>query len=673
MQGPMARGSSRFRIALVGQPNSGKTTIFRTVSSTSVQTGELAGTHKPYGICTVQIGLDEASLVDLPGIDSLRHLKGEDLEALKYLLWGDARPPVSLHEREEPPVPFARPDVLIQVVDASALERSLKFTLELIELGLPVVVALNMMDEARRKGVSIDPEQMSKELGIPVIPTMAVKGHGIPGLFDLAVQAVRQQTCPLPQPASEHIEAWARRLNEGTTVPGLHTAFQVPQAFLLSQLLEGDDYFVHELESHFPECVATVLNIREEANRQLPRHLSEEAAIDRHHRAARLFQHVAALSHKTGKTSWEDRLDAVFLHKHWGIVGALGVFAAVLFVVFEISATLDALTSARLANWVSLWHPQTTAGVVGRAVADGLVGLIGIVVPYMLPLVLMLVAFEESGVMQRIAFIVDRAFHRIGLHGKVALPFLLGLGCNVPAIAATKSVVSGRDRIVASLLITFVPCSARSAIILALGGKYLGGLGVFGIFMLDMVIIGVLGRMLTRRYPETSPGLIQEIPAYRVPAWKALLRATWQRTSDILTIVTPLLVGGSVVLALLQHVGADDGINALLSPVTSWGLGLPVALGVPILFGVLRKELSLLMVFQALGTFEVGQVLDWVQITTFLIFLTFYIPCISTFAVMLKIIGRREALFSIALSVGVALIVAGTVRFGLEAIRLLSG
>jgi ferrous iron transport protein B len=289
----------------------------------------------------------------------------------------------------------------------------------------------------------------------------------------------------------------------------------------------------------------------------------------------------------------------------------------------------------------------------------------------MLPLVLMLVALEECGVMQRVAFMVDLFFHRIGLHGKGAVPFLLGLGCNVPAIAATKNVVGGRDRVVASLLITFVPCSARSAIILALGGKYLGGLGIFAIFMLNLLIIAILGKLLVRRYPEISPGLIQEIPAYAIPKLQPVLHATWHRTRDILTIVTPLLVGGSIVLALLHHIGADMWINQLLSPITVWLLGLPVVLGVPILFGVLRKELSLLMIYQALGTFEVGNILNWVQISTFLVFLMFYVPCVSTFAVMLKVIGRRDALFSIALSIGVALLCALAIRGLLEALRLI--
>jgi ferrous iron transport protein B len=302
-------------------------------------------------------------------------------------------------------------------------------------------------------------------------------------------------------------------------------------------------------------------------------------------------------------------------------------------------------------------------------VVDGLIGLIGIVVPYMIPLVLLLVALEETGVMQRIAFVVDRGFHQIGLHGGVAVPFLLGLGCNVPAISSVARSTQGRDRFIASLLITFVPCSARSAVILALAGKYLGGIGVFTIFFLTTVIIALLGRMLKRRYRDSGPGQVQDIPAYTVPQWRTLLYHTWLRTRDILTIVTPLLVGGSVILALLNHVGADEYINTAFIPVTSWWLGLPVVLGVPILFGILRKELSLLMIYQALGTFDVGSQLDWIQIMTFLIFLTFYIPCVSTFAVMLNTIGRKLAVVSISFSVGVALLVSGVVRLLLEGVN----
>ncbi len=671
LKGPFFRGSKRLRIALIGQPNSGKSTLFDAVASTSVDHGRLPGTDKAYQRCVVQIGMDEVELVDLPSLVTLRNLSGDDLEGLKYLLWGDARPEVSAHEGREPLPSFSRPDVLIHIVDASTLHRHLELTLELIELGLPIVLGLNMMDEARRKGVRIDVAALERELGIPVVPMTAIKGLGIARLFETAVKVVRNGQNPLPQPSSPHIRQWAEDIRRVVDRPEVHRAFRVPLPFLVRQLKQKDRYFMQELRGHFPALAERLEQIHARAKAALQRPLHDEVAADYHDRAARLFASAAEITDRSRTITWEDRLDALFLHPRWGLVGSLGLFALVMFLVFEVSTTIDAMTAARLAEWVAQWEPRDAIGIVGRAVVDGLVGLVGIVIPYMLPLVLMLVMLEESGVMQRVAFVVDRFFHYIGLHGKVAVPFLLGLGCNVPAIASTRGVVAGRDRIVASLLITFVPCSARSAIVLALGGKYLGGLGVFGVFMLDLLIIALLGKLLVRRYPEIAPGLIQEIPPYAWPRLSRVLRATWQRTQDILTIVTPLLVAGSVVLALLHFYGADAWINMAFSPVTHWVLGLPEELGVPILFGVLRKELSLLMVYQALGTFDVGAVLDWVQISVFLVFLMFYVPCISTFAVMLRTIGRREALFSIILSIGVALVCATIVRLLLETWRLL--
>ena len=668
---PLYRGARGLNIALVGMPGSGKSTLFNVVSSTTVHKGELAGTHRAYGDCRVQIGLDEARVVDLPSINSMHHMEHDDLVTLKFLLWGDELPPVSHHERGGPPAPFAPPDVIIQVVDATALERHLELSLELSQLGRPMVIALNMMDAAWNKGLHINAKALSRLLGVPVVPTVAHMGHGLAELFATAVQTVRHGACPLPQPASHHIQTRLQPLSAALNQPDLHRAFRVPHSFLLMQLALGQGYFIQELAQHFPALLPELMALRSAAGQTLPRPLKEELHADHHHRAATLFEAVTRIGAPHIGRGWRYWLDELFLHPQWGLIGSLAVFAVVLFVVFRVSTWLDSVTAAQLIDALSGWQPQTTTGVVARAVADGLIGLIGIVVPYMIPLVLLLVALEETGIMQRIAFVVDRGFHHIGLHGGVAVPFLLGLGCNVPAISAAASTSYGRERVVASFLITFVPCSARSAIILALAGKYLGGIGVFAIFMLTIVVIAIVGHLFSRRYPDSNPGQVQEIPAYALPRLPSLLRSTWNRTRDILTIVTPLLVGGSVILALLNHVGADDTINLLLTPITSWWLGLPVVLGVPILFGILRKELSLLMVYQALGTFDVGAHLDWLQITTFLIFLTFYIPCVSTFAVMLKTIGRREALISVALSVGVALLVSGIVRLLLGITQLL--
>ncbi len=672
LQTPLFRGKRRLRIALVGMPGSGKSTLFQAVSSTSVVTGELAGSQRAYRESLVQIGLDEASVIDLPSLHAMHHIKQPELATVQYLLWGDHPPPVSAHEANAPPAPYGPPDVIIQVVDATALDRHLELTLELSMLGRPLIIALNMMDQADDKGLHIGCRALSRKLGVAVVPTVAHMGHGIAQLFQTAADTVRQQVCPLLQPASPYICDQLKPLSHFLNRPEVHAAFDLPHSFLLMQIAAGDDYFMGEMQQHFPTLIPEIKQLCNTAELAMPRSLREEMHADRHHRAARLFETVTRLGAPHEGGGWRYWLDELFLHPQWGLLGSLVVFAMVLFVVFEISAWLDSMTAARLIEWVSDWQPQTMVGVVGRAVTDGLIGLIGIVVPYMLPLVLLLVALEESGIMHRIAFVVDRGFHRIGLHGGVAVPFLLGLGCNVPAIAAAARSTSGRERVIASVLITFVPCSARSAVILALAGKYLGGFGVFAIFILTIVVIGVLGQLLTRRFAERRPGQVQEIPPYALPSWPAMLRETWARTSDILTIVTPLLVGGSVVLALLGYVGADAVVNILFTPVTVWWLGLPVVLGVPILFGILRKELSLLMIYQALGGFDVGAYLDWVQLTTFLVFLTFYIPCISTFAVMLKTIGRKQALFSVSLSVAVALLVSGSARLVLEGVRILS-
>lgn len=669
---PLFRGERRLRIALVGLPGGGKTTLFEAVSSTVPHRGELSGTHRVYRECTVQIGFDEASVVDLPSIHSLHHLEGDDLSALKYLLWGDDRPPVSVHERSGPPAPFAPPDLIVQVVDAGSLQSHLELTLELSQIGRPIVLALNRMDEAANKGLYINIKALEQRLGMRVVPTVALMGQGLAQLFAAAADAAREETCPLPQPPSRHIAASLHSLSAALNRPEIHAAFRVPHPLLLLQFAAADGFIEDELGQHFESMLPQFRALREAAGRGLPRPLAEELHADRHHRAASLVEAAMRLGAPADTRGWRYWLDELFLHPRWGLIGSVAVFGAVLFVVFEISGWIDSMTTARLTEAFADWRPQSTPGVVGRAVLDGLIGLVGIVVPYMVPLVMLLVSLEEAGLMQRIAFVVDRGFHQIGLHGGVAVPFLLGLGCNVPAIAGAARATRGRERVIASVLITFVPCSARSAIILAIAGKYLGAAGVFGIFALTLVIIAGMGRLLSRRDRELGPGQVQEIPPYALPTWRKLLAETWARTSDILTIVTPLLVGGSVVLALFNHVGADSLINTLLMPVTVWWLGLPLALGVPLLFGVLRKELSLLMIYQALGTQEIGTLLASEQIVTLLLFLTFYIPCVSTFAVMMKTIGRREALFSVALSVGVALLAAGVVRLGMGGLQRLA-
>ncbi|MBN8453519.1 MAG: ferrous iron transporter B [Candidatus Accumulibacter sp.] len=670
---PLLRGRRRPRVALVGRPLTGKSSLFLAASSASPQHRRLLRTGDAYAECVVDIGLEQISLVDLPAVDSLHAPGARDVLLLKHLLWGDRWPPVAAHEDDLPADPFDAPDVLIQVVDATALQRDLELSLELCLLGKPLLIALNRVDEARRKGVYLNVRALAELLGVPVLPTVAHMGIGVSDLFAAALEVARAPVLPRAQTPGPHIAAAVEPLRALLAQPAVAQNFHVPLPFLCMQLAENNAYFLQELACHLPQLLPQVLAAREAAARLLPRPLSDELHADRHHQAAILFENVSRCGGAAAAGRWQRLLDGFFLHPRWGLFGSTLVFALVLLVVFKVSGTIDAWTAAPLVEWAQQWQPASTTAVVGRAVVDGLIGLVAIVVPYMLPLVLLLVALEESGIMHRVAFVVDRGFHRIGLHGGVAAPFLVGLGCNVPAISMVAASSSGKERLVATLLLAFVPCSARSAIILAMGGKYLGGLGVLAIFALTFVVLTLLGSLLARRYAHVAVGLIQEIPPYALPRWRPLLARTWERCRDIVTIVTPLLVAGSILLALLGHFGADEWINLALSPVTTWWLGLPILLGVPILFGVLRKELSLLMVYQALGTIEIVPLLDHVQIATFLVFITFYIPCVSTFALMLRTIGPRQAGVSIALSVAVALLIAGGVRLLLELWRLLGG
>ena len=672
LHGPLLRGHRRPRVALIGRFGAGKSTIFADAASPVVSHERLAGIGGAYQECVVDVGLEQISLVDLPSIDSLHHLNEHDQVVLMYLLWGDRWPLGSLPVAAEAHPDFPAPDFLVQVVDATALERDLELTLELNLFGRPLVIALNRVDEARKKGIYVNVEALSERIGAPVVPTIAHMGKGIATLFETILKVARIKSCPLPQPPARHIVESLQPLNAVIARPEIEDVFRIPRTLLLSQLAENDDYFLKTLTTHFPDLQAEIAQARRQATQQLPRPLPDELHADRHHRSAVLFEAVSSPRSADAGDGWRRWLDELFLHPRWGLFGSLLVFALVLLIVFEMSTLIDSWTSARLAAWAQQWQPETTMGIVARAVTDGLIGLVGIVAPYMLPLVLLLVALEESGVMHRVAFVVDRGFHRIGLHGGVAVPFLIGLGCNVPAISAATATGSRRERIVAATLITFVPCSARSAIILAIGGKYLGGTGVFAIFMLTLVVIAALGKLLSRRFTGSAPGMVLAIPPYTLPRWSKLWSKTWERTSDIVTIVTPLLVIGSVVLALLSHFGADAVINTALVPITSWWLGLPVALGVPILFGILRKELSLLMIYQALGTLEISPLLDHIQIFTFLVFLTFYVPCLSTFAVMLKTLGKKEAWFSVMNSLVTALLMAGTIRLLLEAARAIA-
>ena len=256
--------------------------------------------------------------------------------------------------------------------------------------------------------------------------------------------------------------------------------------------------------------------------------------------------------------------------------------------------------------------------------------------------------------------------HRIGLHGKSVIPFILGYGCSVPAVMATRILENRRDRFVTAMLSIMTPCVARTTIIYGLVGYFIGPHLAFLLYIINLVVIALVGKWMTKLLPRVAPGLILEIPSYKVPSLRVIGAKMWLRIREFLRYAMPILVLGSVVMSLLEHFDVSRYLNAAVLPIT-WSLGLPMALGVPLVFGIFRKELSLVMLFAALGTTQVAGVLSSGQMFVFAVFTLFYVPCIATIAVLRREFGAPKTAIVIVASTGIAMAV-GLITRGIWAL-----
>jgi ferrous iron transport protein B len=292
---------------------------------------------------------------------------------------------------------------------------------------------------------------------------------------------------------------------------------------------------------------------------------------------------------------------------------------------------------------------------------QGIAAGVAIVLPYLLPFLFGLGLLEDIGYLPRVAFLMDSFMHRIGLHGKAIVPFILGYGCNVPAVMSTRTLEEPRDRYLAAALATLVPCAARLAVVFGLVAFYLGPLAALGLYLFNLVVIAVTGRILSKLMPEDTPGLILEMPPYRVPTLKNVLSKSWFRVREFVVEAWPLLIIGSAVLSILNYLEVVHIFNSLVRPIT-WSLGLPSSTGVPLIFGILRKELSLVMLGQALGTIDFASALSSTQMIVYATFVMFYLPCLATLSTLKRELGTRAMLTIAALTVVIALISALLLR-----------
>ena len=294
-------------------------------------------------------------------------------------------------------------------------------------------------------------------------------------------------------------------------------------------------------------------------------------------------------------------------------------------------------------------------------ILQGISGGIAIVIPYLVPFLLGLSFLEDIGYLPRLAFLMDALMHRMGLHGKAIVPFILGYGCNVPAVMSTRILEERRDRFLAATLATLVPCAARLAVVFGLVAFYLGPEYALAIYLFNILVIAITGRILSRMMPEVTPGLILEIPVYRMPTLNSIIKKSWYRAREFIVEAWPILIIGSVVLAILERLNFSRWFDALVRPIT-WVLGLPSEVGVPLIFGILRKELSLIMLRQALNVTDFSTALTNVQMITFTVFVVFYVPCLATMAALKRELNTRDMLVIAGLTVIIALLAALAAR-----------
>jgi ferrous iron transport protein B len=561
------------KILLMGNPNVGKSVVFSRLSGVKVITSNYTGTTVGYTQGFMKVGEQRAEIIDVPGTYTLEPTSEAEEIASRMLKSGD---------------------LVINVVDATNLERNLYLTLQLLERHTPMIVALNMWDDTLHRGINIDLDKLRGLLGVPVIPTVAITGQGIKELAENIPNAISTDT-----PVRNNDERWAA----------------------IGNIIEQVQHVTH-----------------------------------RHH-------------------TWLERLgDASVKPLSGGIIALIilaGSFSLVRFIGESlINYLLDPLFNnlwapvilklSTLLNNNSFFHNILVGKIVNGEVhftesfgllTTGLYVPFAMVLPYIVSFYLVLGLLEDVGYLPRLAVLMDTIMHRLGLHGYAIIPSLLGFGCNVPAILATRILESKRERFIAATLISIaIPCAALQAMIIGLLGQY-GWYYVAIVYGTLFVVWIILGIIINRFARGLSPELLIEIPPYRLPPWRAMLQKLWMRASGFLKEAIPIILGAVLIINILYFLGVFEAIANFTAPVVSGFLGLPKEAVTAIVIGFLRKDVALGMLAPL--------ALSPKQLVVGSVVLAMFFPCIATFTVLIRELGVINMLKSAGIMIISALLVGG--------------
>jgi len=633
-----AKGGITF--ALAGNANVGKSVLFNQLTGSSQIIGNWPGktVEKAEGMLTFEG--QKITVIDLPGIYSFSTFGMEELVSRDYIA-------------------LENPDVVINVVDAAVLERNLFFTLQLIEMGAPLVLCLNQVDIAKKKGIVINMKKLEQALGVPVVPTVAIRGEGVYELTKMAAEVAknrRRNGKTLVRYGAE-IEERISKLDQAIQTENLGLSYS--SRWVAIKLLENDPEIRKLVSSKSENMIKLSGALAAEISSIHDEPIFAVVASERYS----LANKIASEAQRQGevKTTFSEKLEWLTTHKVFGYLTAAGVIAGLLLWTFSIGNLLSTLFSNALAliSPIDLVLGGSIEAIIWNGVWGGVIAGVTLIVPFVVPFFLMLAMIEDSGILTRVAFMMDSAMHKIGLHGKALIPMILGYGCNVPAIRACRIMETKRERLLATYAITFAPCSARTIVILGFVAAFLGPLWALSIYAVDIALIFILGKVALKVVPGQSTGLIMEMHGFKVPSLRVVAKQTWARTKSLIYIVFPLYIIGSALIQVLYSLGILQSFSNIISPVTVLWLGLPTIAGVLLIMGLIRKELVLVGAVAIFGTVNLALYFTAPQLITIALINIIFIPCVSTITVLAKDNGWKNATIITAANFATAILVGG--------------